>query len=1170
MDDARAPRRLAGRLASRLRRGGGAVQPPPEAAPATAPAAPATGTDAEPLVSVVVPVYAVEQYVDDCLRSVLGQTYRNLEVVVVDDGSPDGSMKIVAAHAAADDRVRIVTQANAGLGAARNRGIEEARGDLLTFVDSDDTVPLNAIAAHVRSLQQSGSDFSVGALERQQHETSYVQKPWSRRLHELPRRGVTLEEVPDAMANVFACTKVFRREFVNAIGLRFPVGVRYEDQVPITRAYLEARSFDILPEVVYSWRARRDGSSITQQKARKDDLHDRLAAVDEVARMVRASGSRAVLQSWYGKVFEFDLMAYIRASLDADDAYYATLAETVAHVLDGAPPEAWTFVDLRHRLAAWALVHEGRETLTRLLESPLPTGNIPVRSAGQGLAADTAALGLRDGVPDELLAVTDKDLLVEARLDDLAWDGDDLVVWGVAATRYVDSGRDHRVTLELRRPRGGDPVLVPTRGEHVADANVFVDRHFEDHRDDGFVAAVPAADLVALTGDAVKSVWHTRATCASLGGTRQAVLRERVGHGGSAAPRGRLVDGALVDVQWSDRLGLVLQVRRDWVVLSGVEVDGEAVVLRLRAAPGVEPRAVAVQQRRVGAVRPVDADGGEWSVSVATDDLAFDQDVAGRRLVVETAEGRQPLLALDDLPPVPAPGGRVVVQTGDGFVRAVPRRGVLVAEHVDLTAAGARVRGVVVGDPPADLALVGPRGRTRAVPVDASGAAWSAELPLVATPLTGGDPLPLPRDTYRLESGADHAVLAAPGLVPGAAAGRGEEPEWSARRSDAGELLLHRGRGDDLDTHTRHGQRSLQNGPYVAVRAAGRAPVVLFDSFVGRGLWHGCAAVARALATARPDLELAWSTRDESLPVPPGTRPVLRQSAEWYDRLGAAAHVVTNGTMPRFYEKAPGQRLVQLWTGTPVLRFGHAVVAEEEGGAADVRALDRDVAQWDLLCTGGPAATAWMREATGFGGRVAEVGHPGLDTFARERDGRRAAVREMLGLGDGPVLLYAPTTRHAVRAHTKREKIAHFEPELVRAEVPGLTVLHRGHPNTANQPTVVEPGVVDVTLYPELADLVLAADAVVTDYSSLIVDVLASDTPLGLLVPDREDFEERGFFPDLFDAPPGPLAATTEDLLPWLTEGLGARYEGRQRLREQLLPLDDGHAAERLVADEFG
>jgi CDP-glycerol glycerophosphotransferase len=113
----------------------------------------------------------------------------------------------------------------------------------------------------------------------------------------------------------------------------------------------------------------------------------------------------------------------------------------------------------------------------------------------------------------------------------------------------------------------------------------------------------------------------------------------------------------------------------------------------------------------------------------------------------------------------------------------------------------------------------------------------------------------------------------------------------------------------------------------------------------------------------------------------------------------------------------------------------------------------------------------------------------------------------------------------------------------------------------------------DVTLYPELSDLVLLSDAVVSDYSSLVVDVLASDTPLALFVPDKEDFDEVGWFVDLFGEPPGPVATTTEELLPWLAEiGDGRRtpYPGRTALADRLLPLDDGHAAARVVAAEWG
>src|SRR5689334_866082 len=95
------------------------------------------GGDRRPLLSVVVPVYDVERYLDECLASLAAQTLRDLEVVVVDDGSPDGSAAIAEAWARRDPRFRLVRQANHGLGHARNTGARHAAGTYLAFVDSD-------------------------------------------------------------------------------------------------------------------------------------------------------------------------------------------------------------------------------------------------------------------------------------------------------------------------------------------------------------------------------------------------------------------------------------------------------------------------------------------------------------------------------------------------------------------------------------------------------------------------------------------------------------------------------------------------------------------------------------------------------------------------------------------------------------------------------------------------------------------------------------------------------------------------------------------------------------------------------------------------------------------------------------------------------------------------
>src|SRR3954454_16562929 len=113
-------------------------------------------------VSVVVPIYNVERYVGECLQSIADQTFSDLEVVMVDDGSTDGRAAVAEAFAHRDGRFRLVTQANGGLSAARNTGLDEAIGEFLVFADSDDVVPARAYELLLGALDETGSDFATG------------------------------------------------------------------------------------------------------------------------------------------------------------------------------------------------------------------------------------------------------------------------------------------------------------------------------------------------------------------------------------------------------------------------------------------------------------------------------------------------------------------------------------------------------------------------------------------------------------------------------------------------------------------------------------------------------------------------------------------------------------------------------------------------------------------------------------------------------------------------------------------------------------------------------------------------------------------------------------------------------------------------------------------------
>src|SRR5699024_3182846 len=155
-----------------LRRGGPTSStnlPTTAGAPAGAPAGSPAGAPAEPaqdrpLLSVLIPVYNVAAYLEECLTSVVNQTLKDLQIILIDDGSTDASAEIAARFAAQDERIQLIHQENRGLGAVRNRGVRLARGAYLTFLDSDDTLPRDALRALVDSLEHSGADLAIGGI----------------------------------------------------------------------------------------------------------------------------------------------------------------------------------------------------------------------------------------------------------------------------------------------------------------------------------------------------------------------------------------------------------------------------------------------------------------------------------------------------------------------------------------------------------------------------------------------------------------------------------------------------------------------------------------------------------------------------------------------------------------------------------------------------------------------------------------------------------------------------------------------------------------------------------------------------------------------------------------------------------------------------------------------
>ncbi len=296
-----------------------------------------------PDVSVVVICFNDRANLPRALRSVLDQTLRSLEVLVIDDASTDGSAEVAETIAADDDRVTVVRlpENSGGCSRPRNAGIDRARGRYVMFLDSDDYYERHACKNMLLAAERTGAEVVAGRVIRE-NLTRGRQTPWAKDLFASGRafyRGI--RENPLLFFDPLSTNKIYRREFLDRHGIRFPEGVHYEDSLFSTKVYCQAESIALIPNDIYYWRVVEDAeeASITQRRHEFDNFRDRIAVhrmMDEYLRDHDAGD----LKVW--KDFKFvrhDLKLYLTDLAYRDDDYQQRFMRLAADYLETVSDE---------------------------------------------------------------------------------------------------------------------------------------------------------------------------------------------------------------------------------------------------------------------------------------------------------------------------------------------------------------------------------------------------------------------------------------------------------------------------------------------------------------------------------------------------------------------------------------------------------------------------------------------------------------------------------------------------------------------------------------------------------------------------------------------------------------------------------------------------------------
>lgn len=1150
-----------------------------------------------PLVTVVLPVSDDDTTrIGTCLDSLKVQTHRNIEVLVVRFGRHERVTATVREHAAQDWRIKTRVKVEKSLAAARNAGVAAASGELVVVVThaGDDFVH-TGIERLVEAHGRSGSPVVVGAM-REPDIAGWIPDSAYDAAHHAPVRGTTLAATPFAVTDLGLGNKLFTRTSWKQTGLRFTD--EFPDGADAALGLLEkATSFDLLTDFTYIPTGRRDGVQVGTVPDVLSGLAGWIDRNDHTWHRVEALGLPEVSEWFLWGVLDTAVQPLIADVQRADEHQWQTLRDHVAMLLDAADEHVWARLNAEARVKLWLLQGGHRKALEDFVGARLFTrGNRPTEVRDGKVFAllphhDDPELG----IPPELFEMTADETRFRAMLREVRWvDATTLELTVFAAIDFVHMTASPALTCALVDRDSGQRIPLEVRQFRDARANQALRRH-QDFSWGAFDAVVPVADVVAAS--AGSATWVVEVEI-DVDGVRRSgavpLLDEQASAGfiGRDHLAPRPVAGSVV----------------------AFNPRSDVVGLRIRPDRGPRLRALEVTGRTVSGVLDQPADGagvtglrvtqGTQQVRAETTtapdgSLGFRLQLPAawtgqRRWQVQalTSDGREVALGW----PAAAPqwlgvgtGEVVGSRTAAGDTELFEAAGTLVVEDLvveglRLDVAGHWLGAPAVGD--ARLVLLTQVGGTEVLatdllPGDAPGQVRASVT--LTTDRWGLGERPLAPAWFWLATA--HAGSTTRALLGERGIDRLHHfmvgSDYSARVVQEGRVA-----GVELlppvpvEERVPFGQTSLQEW-YADADIPLEPDAVYFQSYVGASATDSQLALHHELRRTRPDLTLYWGVASASSWVPEGGVPVVLTTREWYRVLAAAGQLCMNIDPERWFRKRPGQRLLQTFHGYPSKSMGIRMWDAKHYPPRRIELeLQRTSKQWDLILTPDPDMDQYYRREYAYDGPIHSEGYPRDDVLV---GGRAAAVREdaRRRLGIAPhqkAILYAPTWRDDQATNWRAaDAVHHLDIGAAARELgPDYVLLLRGH--RFHNPAGDGAGAtrfLDVTEYPEINDLILAADAAVLDYSSLRFDFALTRRPMVFLVPDLDTYVGgvRGFLYDYGPTAPGPHVDTADQVVAQLRDldGLQRRYADEvDAFHQRFCRFMDGHAAERVASAFFG
>ena len=1117
----------------------------------------------QPKVSVVVPIYNVEKYLEECLDSLAQQSLDSIEVVMVDDGSTDSSAEIAQRYAADYPGFVYFRKSNGGLGQTRNYGADRATGEYLCFCDSDDTIPKYAYEHLYDLAKKYDCDFVTGDMQRFNARGASASS-----LHRIAYRNacelMNVRTHPELLFDSTTPNKLFKRSFFLESDLRFPEGMLYEDIPVNTPIFCITEKYAHLDEIVYNWRVREKGEerSITQRRAEWSNFRDRFRAMKMVDDYFEEHvKDQELVNAKDFKWLRLDLRIYIDLFCSVDSDYQEDFLNAIAPYLAKIDESVFDQLDVAERVKYYYFRECELDKLMQFISYSKSAAykSFPIIEENGRYYGKFPF----DNLPKRTVDLTDE---IERQ--------------GCAIKVSHAAFSSQCVSID------GDVFLraLPAK----ADDDISVEAHLVTAVDGSEVAALPAT--ISNTENPRVDDTHSikRRTIRRL-------KREKIRYA--------------VDIPWDlarslpDGKYLVKMVyRRESIVCPSVFVAWPT------EGAAAHPSAHFEGEKRFS----FSYDAGErLCFNVASDavnpiDAIIPED---DELALFSQGERVGSLGLGEIAELSEKGSEEAIKS---FPYASPQPIFLpLADRVVKCSASAE------GVFEADLLPDGVVAHESSL----SGNVFSYRIKELRKGQLDGEWTALLRG---IEHEAEYQVpgfLTAAGGTLFCAIDVAEPAFCDNMRADFYRLYLRRKGASVLDelcvyAYTEEGYKNelvnigrmryaltdtfyyagLQvNRPwkwyenskhrrdvmwrcvykpiYVAMRKLLplKKNMVLFDSYWGDQSGCNPGGLYRYIDREHPEFDCRWSLVDEHMKIEGKGKRLRKGSLGYMYALARAKYLVCNVNFENWYVKKKGQIEIQTTHGTPLKKVGFA--SQGEFTARGLKNFEKRCTRWNYLIAQGPKAEEILADNYRYTKDFLETGLPRNDyLFENNNSDSIAAIRVKYGIPEGrKVILYAPTWRETGKFDLELDLT-----KIIDALGDEYVIAIRVHHFAASgiQDGAIDRRVVNLTKGASSEECYLLADVLITDYSSLMFDYALLRRPMLFYVYDFEDYRDnlRGFNFDFETEAPGPLLRTTEEVIKALEsiedviDGYKAAYDA---FYDAYCGFEEGNAAEKVFRQVF-